>query len=232
MQRRRPRARRRTKGKVRPKTKVDKSLARRITRLEKQPEVKYLDFTTDSAVTTTGTTLSLISHMDDGPDYNERIGDKIISKRVYLQYRLVVDTAAAWQVRVICGWDKQTDAGLAYSLFTGTSPLTTELSTALLDNRAGMVTMNAPYNQNTKDRYKILYDKVHNINPPDLDVGSYVINVKKMINLNNAVVQYSAGVQTIDALPSRNLFVAYYYSLSAVDVIQMNLTSRFFYIDP
>lgn len=224
--------RNRTKKSTKPKTKVDKSLSRRITKLERSPEVKYLDYTTDSVPTTGGVAFSLISHMDDGPDYNERVANKITAKRVYLQYRLVFGSQDPWQLRLICGWDKQTNGATGLQLFSGSSPTTLELSNALLDNRSGMVSINAPYNQNTKERFKILYDRTFNINPND-KAGSldYVVNVRKMINLNNAVVMYSEGTSTIDALPSRNLFVAYYYSLSTDPSIQMNFTSRFFYTD-
>jgi len=218
--------------KSKPKTKVDKSLSRRITKLEKSPESKYLDYVATGAPTTSGVAYSLISHMDDGPDYNERIGNKITAKRVYLQYRVVFSTLTAWQLRVIVGWDKQANGQAGLQLFTGTSPTTQELSQALLDDRAGMVTINAPYNQNTKDRYKILHDRTFNINPDSAALpDDYVINIKKMINLNNAVVMYSEGTATIDALPSRNLFVAYYYSLSTDNTVQMNFASRFFYTD-
>lgn len=232
MQRRRPRARRRTKGKVRPKTKVDKSLSRRITRLEKAPETKYIDYVTSATPTTSGVAFSLISHMDDGPDYNERIGNKITAKRVYIQYRLVFDAIHTWQFRVIAGWDKQANGQTGLLLFTGGSPTTQQLSEALLDDRAGMVSINAPYNQNTKDRYKILYDRTFNINPDNTaTTDGYVVNINKMINLNNAIVTYSEGTATIDALPSRNLFVTYYYSLSSGTGVQMNFASRFFYTD-
>lgn len=223
--------RNRKKKSVKPKTKVDKSLSRRITKLEKSPESKYLDYTTTALPTTGGIAFSLISHMDDGPDYNERIGSKITAKRVYLQYRIVLDSLQPYQIRIIAGWDKQANGTSGLQLFTGTSPTTQELSQALLDDRSSMVTINAPYNQNTKERYKILYDRTFNINPSNSVPANYVINARKMINLNNAVVMYSEGTATIDALPSRNLFVTYYYSLSTSPVSQMNFTSRFFYTD-
>jgi len=233
VQRRRPRARRRTrtKGSVRPKTKVDKSLSRRITKLEKAPEIKYLDYTSTASPTTGGVGYSLINHMDDGPDYNERIGNKITAKRVYIQFRLAFDSLPM-QYRIIIGWDKQTNGGATLPLFTGSAPATELLSTALLDNRSGMVTVNAPYNQNTKERYKILYDRVFNINPNNItEAGPTFFNVKKMINLNNAIVLYSDGDQTIDALPSKNLFAISYFSLYTGNAPQLNFTSRFFYTD-
>jgi len=226
------RVRRNRNKKSKPKTKVDKNLSRRITKLEKSPETKYIDYVMSQPATTGGVAASLISHMDDGPDYNERIGNKITAKRVYLQYRLVFSTLTAWQLRIIVGWDKQANGQTGLQLFTGTSPTTQELSSALLDDRAGMVSINAPYNQNTKDRYKVLYDRTFNINPDSAALpDDYVVNIRKMINLNNAVVMYSAGTSTIDALPSRNLFVTYYYSFSVDNTVQMNLTSRFFYTD-
>jgi len=163
-------------------------------------------------------------------NYNERIGSKITAKRVYLQYRFVFEPQPM-QLRVIAGWDKQANGQTGLQLFTGTSPTTQELSQALLDDRSSMVTINAPYNQNTKERYKILYDQTFSINPGNSIPSEHVINIRKMINLNNAVVMYSEGTATIDALPSRNLFVAYYYSLYIGSTPQMNFTSRFFYTD-
>jgi len=223
--------RNRKKKSVKPKTKVDKSLSRRITKLEKSPESKYLDYTSSASPTTSGVGYSLISHMDDGPDYNERIGSKITAKRVYIQYRFAFSSLLPMQYRIIVGWDKQTNGTSGLQLFTGTSPTTQELSQALLDDRSGMVSINAPYNQNTKERFKILYDQTHNINPSNSIPPVHFINVRKMINLNNAVVMYSEGTATIDALPSRNLFAISYFSLYTDTNPQLNFTSRFFYTD-
>jgi len=180
-----------------------------------------------------------LNAITQGDGESQRDGRKVVIKSLQIKGMINADTVAnsadppaGRLIRILVVQDKQTNGATGLQLFSGSSPTTLELSNALLDNRSGMVSINAPYNQNTKERFKILYDRTFNINPND-KAGSldYVVNVRKMINLNNAVVMYSEGTSTIDALPSRNLFVAYYYSLSTDPSIQMNFTSRFFYTD-
>lgn len=237
--RRHKQRRRRKMGKKsgKPVTRADKRLSRRISKLENSIEKKYLDFTTDDFPTNNGIAKSLLSGMADGNNYNQRIGNEVVSNRIFFQYRLFnpayADSppAAPAQVRMLLLWDKQFNGfeGGVFNIFTGTSPTTLELSTALLDNRSGMISINAPYNQNTKDRFQILYDKVHNMNHGS-DIYGVVHNVKKMIPLHNAKVKYSDATSGQATLPSRNLVLVYFDSLST-EPTNINWTMRYFYTD-
>lgn len=228
--------RRRNMGKKsgKPVTRADKSLSRRISRLERAPEVKYIDFGETITPSAAGTAYSINADLRAGSDYNQRIGNQVISKRYYLQYRLFFQASETpTQIRCIAGWDLQNNTGGSFQLFTGSSPTSQELAVSLFDDRAGQINVNAPYNQNTKQRFKILYDRVHTYNP-QTDLVQGAINVKKLIQLNNAKVQYSDDENPalpLTTLPSRNLFFAYFTSLTT-DIVGINATHRFFYTDP
>jgi len=228
---RQPRKKRMTR-KVKPRTKVDKSLSRRIRKLEKAPELKYHTYISTLTPTASGIAYSLISSIPDGDNYNERIGNQIISKRLSMQYRLIFDPqdGVASQIRCICGWDTQVNGTAPFTLFTGTSPTASDLSNALFDDRAGMPNIMAHYNENTKARYKILYDKTHTVNFKTSTMLE-AIQVKKSILLNNALVQYSGTALGIDSLPTRNLFFLYFSSLTD-NGPTINANFRYFFIDP
>lgn len=215
-----------------PVTRADKRLSRRISKLEKGIEMKYLDQVLDAGPTTTGATFNVLANMADGNNYNERIGNKVTSKGILLNYRIYQDPleTAPNQVRIILFWDKQFNGGLGGSLFTGTSPTAADMSAALIDNRAGMVTTIAPYNQNTRQRYKILYDRVHNLTIYDSGAGTVHVG-KKFIPLHNAIVNYADNTETNDDLASRTILVAVYSSLGVQASLNLNLTTRYFYTD-
>jgi len=164
---------RKKKQTAKPRTKVDKRLSRRISKLENSVEMKYIDSSTSGLMDTAGQTFSVISNMSDGDNYNQRVGNQVTAKKVFIQYRIYSPPQfTPTQVRMIFYWDLQFNGGVGAQLFTGGSPTPLELSTALLDDRGGMVSMNVPYNQNTRQRFKILYDVVHTLNPKDIVVGT------------------------------------------------------------
>jgi len=237
VRRRRATKRRRNRGKKSgaPRTRADKSLSRRISKLENEIERKYLDFTTDDAPTNSGVAKSLLSGMADGNNYNQRIGNQVTAKKLLLQYRLNhpaqadVPGSEPSQIRVMLVWDTQSNGQTAFQIFTGTSPTSVQLSTALLDDRSGMISMNATYNVNTRQRYKILYDVVHNINH-GCDFYGQVLNVKKSFSLHNSIVKYSDSTTGLPVMPSRNLVLVYFDSLSLIE-LNANFTARFFYTD-
>jgi len=226
-QARKSRQRRGTK----PRTKVDKSLSRRIKRLEKAPEMKYHDYVNTTTPTNNGVAYSLVSNIDGGSDFNERVGNKIYAKKLLMQFRLDWQPSAiATQFRFIVGWDKQMNAGGSFGIFTGTSPTQSDLATALLDNVAGQISINSPYNERTKQRYVILYDRIFDHNPFDPTI-EYVSHIKKVIQLHNTVINYNDDNIGLDTLPSRNLFVCYFDSFST-NAVNINANYRLFYTDP
>lgn len=213
-----------------PRTKVDKKLSRRISRLENSIETKYIDSTVSEPMDVAGASYAVISGMGQGDDYNQRIGNKITSKRLYLQYRLFVPASdSPALIRFILYWDNQFNSGNFSQLFTGTSPTPEILSSALLDDRSGMISVNAPYNINTKQRYKILYDTTHTMNRGS-DLVGLVLNIKKSISLHNAQIIYADTTATNISIPSRMLMVSYFYTVST-DVPTINYTSRYFFTD-
>lgn len=229
--------RRSKKRSAKPRTKVDKGLSRRITRLENRREIKYNDATTDTSPDTTPTSLSLVQLIDRGDQYNEREGDNIYCKKVRFSYILTKPAVASagpsppYQIRMVMLWDKVTGGGGSYQVFTGTAPTAKELSSAIFDNRDGMTTINAPYSEYTRDRFKILYDRVHIIENKSPETAATVF-VRKTIPLSGAKVEFTDvtyDVDPIEQIPERNLIFLYFCAGSTTTAI--NYTSRLYYTD-
>jgi len=228
--------RRQSKRSSKPRTKVDKKLSRRISKLENRREIKYKDLTASAIPTTDGVVLSLVNTITRGDQYNERDGDNIFTKKVRLSYILTKPAitegqGAPYQIRCILFWDKVTSGGSTFQLFTGTAPDAKQLSCSLLDDRDGMTTINSPYSENTRDRFKILYDRIHVINNFDPFQAKSLV-VRKTIPLSGAKVEYvdvDYDVNPIEQLPERNLVFVYFCAGSTTTA--MNFTSRVFYTD-
>jgi len=224
---------RRRKKSSKPKSKVDKKLSMRISKLENSIETKYIDSASGGAITTAGQTFSFLQGMGQGDNYDQRIGNQITSKKLKFIYNIFdpSDTAVApSQVRVMIYWDLQFNGNTYSELFTGTSPDADSLSSCVLDNRAGQITVSAFYNENTKQRYKILYDRVHNINHGSSAIGQ-VVHVNKTISLSNAKMIFADTTATAASVPSRALLLSYFYVTGAAQVPVMNFVSRYFFTD-
>jgi len=223
------------KKSAKPKSKVDKSLSRRITKLEKQREMKYFDTTVAASPIADGYAVSLVQLMHRGDQYNEREGDNIYTSGLKFSYILTKPATMAsecppYQIRCIILWDKSNNGGGGFNIFTGTSPTADIESSSIIDNRDGMTTINAPYSMMTKDRYKILYDKVHVINNESSNCVKSTMH-KGFIKLSGAKVQYTdaGNAGDIDELVQRNLIFLYFCAGSTTT--QINATFRLFYHD-
>lgn len=211
-----------------------KSLKRKVKTLQNRPEQKYMDHVFDDFPSTNGIAYSLINNIKRGDNYNQRMGDNIYIKKIRFSYILtkpVADPQPPYQIRMILMWDKAPHGSGAFQLFTGTAPDEQQEANALLDDRAGMTTINAPYYVGTRDRFKILYDQIHVINSEDINVAKSLV-VRKTIPLSGAKVTYTNVDSTVtgyEALTQRNLVFLHFTAGSASTAI--NLTTRVFYTD-
>jgi len=229
--------RKRVAKNAKPKTKVDKKLSRRITRLEKSVEIKYHDSTSTTAPTPSGNIYSLIDQITDGNNYNERIGDRINLKYVRMAFRIAVTptpVSIPYVLRLILLVDNQFNAnGAPFQISTGTTPTSTELATALFDDRDGQILTIAPYNQNTVGgkaaRYSILWDKKI-INKLYTTQVEQVIEFQKKINLHNMLIRYADSNVGPTTLGNKNLLFLYFNSYTALNPY-MESTHRVFYSD-
>jgi len=228
--------RRRVKKSSKPKSKVDKKLSRRITKLEKQKEMKYYDVTSTTTPSADGVALSLVQGIVRGDQYNEREGDNLYTSGLRYSYILTkpapeTGDSPTYQIRVMFLWDKQNNAGTSFNIFTSTSPTSVLEASSILDDRDGMTNINAPLNMMTKDRFKILYDKIHIIN--SMGGTSTIMSqvYRGFIKLSGAKVQYtdSGDSGDISEVVSRNLICLYFCAGSVTTAI--NLTTRVYYHD-
>lgn len=231
--RRHTKTRRVRKRPVKPRTKVDKSLNRRITKLEHSREVKYIDGTFASVVnTSTPQAFSLVGAITRGDQYNERSGDVITSKKLKISY-IITKTISGdtGQYRLILLWDKNFSGGGNFQIAMGPSPTVKEEACSLLDDRDGMVLINAPYNELTHgSRYTILYDKVHIINPDSTGVAVSLFK-RKTFALSGAKIEYTNGGDegVVEELVSRNL--AMVFITAGSNDMGINYTGRYYYTD-
>jgi len=216
--------------------KAIKNIQIKIKKMENKKELKYKDTTHNVAPDTTGNAVSLCSGLVRGDEYNEREGDNIYAKSLRFSYILTKPSVAVdassppYQVRMIILWDLARNGQNAVQLFTGVAPTDEEEANAVFDDRDGMTTINAPYYHGTRDRYKILYDKIHVINSTNPQVNNSIV-VRKSIPLSGAKITYTDVGDTgaVSELVNRSLIFINFTSGSATTAL--NFTSRLFYTD-
>jgi len=220
------------KSSAKPRTKVDKNLSRRIKKLEHAPEVKYKDYTDGTTPTPSGNAYSLVSAISDGNNVDQRIGNRISLKKVRMAFRVSTSGETInipFSLRLILLYDTQSNADFSLPLFVPPAPTSTEYSTGLIDTSGGMIATLAPYNENTKSRYKILYDK-RMTNQIFTNQAEQLWEWSKTISLNNAIIQYSDSNIGQASIPSRNLLFVYFSSFTTANP-GFQATFRVFYTD-
>lgn len=210
-----------------------KAINRKLAKLETRRELKYRDVTNTTMPLATGSqAISMTASLHRGDQYNEREGDNIYAERLSFSYLLTKPTSnpsPTFQFRIICLWDKNANGSGSLQVFTGVTPSALEEANALFDTRDGMTDINAPYSEITKDRYKILHDKIHIINN-DSVVCEKSIHERGSILLHGAKVQYTdteSGGSNL--LAAKNLIWLWFCAGS--EDTNINFTSRLFYYD-
>ncbi|MGN5493394.1 hypothetical protein, partial [Campylobacter coli] len=147
------------RSKGRKKVPNNKNLARRVKKLEHSEELKYVDYYDTTALTTTGFLIPL-SITAQGDDFNQRVGEEVTAKYMNMKLKYGKTTASinSQIYRFIVFWDLQTN-GVGPTQLTSTS-----LITGVLDNGTITDALISPHNYRTRERYHILYDKLHHVN--------------------------------------------------------------------
>lgn len=202
-----------------------KQLATRIKKLEHTEELKYIDVLNSTALSTTGTSL-VLSVLAQGDDFNNRVGEEVRAKYVNCKLRLAKTTPSANinQVRCILFWDLQTNG-------SGPVILTSTLAdSGLLDNSSITSVLLSPHNYRCSQRYKILYDKVHVLNPDSTTTQmARYIHINK--RLGGAKIKYTDSSGTIASLTSRALCFSILSDTSSTTEITPTLCFRVWYTD-
>lgn len=160
------------------KRKVKKTnVLRRVKRLERQRELKYIDETLSGTATTTPLILQL-SNIDRGTDDNSRIGNKVSVVGVQLRYYFV-DDVVNW-LRVMFVIDKQTNE----AIYT---------SDELLADNTPSDNILSPLNRDNQGRFSVLYDKVHTLTTIN-EAGA----VRRFFKLNLPIMYDGTGAGIAD----------------------------------
>lgn len=225
--------RKRVRRGAKPKTKVDKNLSKRITKLEREIEVKYKDTYLNDNPSTATPILTLLNGMTQGVDDTaNRIGSQINATSVQLKYLIRTNSAnlTPARLRVMLVWDRQANG--AVPTMAGTR--------GILDDATISDFTIAPYSKQTDKRFKVVYDKLHVINPEVIlnattgatttlvpkEVSKFkVIKLKRLIKFND-----TAGA-TINSIETNSLFFIMIAENGPTNQPTYDLSVRFFYKD-
>lgn len=202
-------------------------LNKKIIEMKKEVELKYVDQPVSMATTTTvGHFVTNI--VDAGTSSTARIGNAIKGSSLQLSYSVNTNPGATTpqRFRILVFWDRQSN-GASPGLFGASS------SNALLTSDGTPDPTMAPYNNNTRKRYTILYDRVHvcKVLSNDAGVTAYdQIHIDKKYFKASRNIRYDGTGGGIADIVNNSLIVAGCSNVAA-NGPQAVFYSRFFYKD-
>lgn len=218
---------------AKPKTRVDKNLSKRITKLEREIEVKYNDNYANDSVSASTATFFLMNGIGQGVDDTaNRIGSQVNATSLQLKYIAKTNSANLTQsrLRVMLVWDRQAN---------GTVP-TIAGARGILDAVTITDLTIAPYSKQTDKRFKVVYDKLHIINPEVIlnattgatttlvpkEVSKFkVFKLKRLIKYNDTNATNISGIET------NSLHMVFISESGVTNPPTFDLSTRFFYKD-
>lgn len=223
------RTRRRSFSKRRGPT--NKALDKKIKKLQRDQELKYVDIYQANNDITTGAFVVLLNGMVTGTDSNERIGDEVRATSIQWRMNFSSDPTGTIPVavRMILFWDKQAN-GLAPVIAGGGG------ATSLLDTTTVTDLLLAPYNHESSDRFRVLYDKTFTLEPYALAVGGGAamqryITMHKKINLSRRV-KYDGDTAAFTDVVTNSLWFTFMSDIAAAGINpQVEFGSRFYFKD-
>lgn len=205
---RRPR-RRYYKKKQHPTT---RTLSKKITKLQKNEELKYGDFYQALTPVAAAGTAYLVCTVAQGDSVTTRTGNKITLTSLQLKYNLdvVPATLAAGLVRLCVVLDRFPNQQAAPFTVGGTANLLLGPN-GLWDNTTIGDNVLLPRALEMQGRYKVLYDKMHNINPNSVNVGGtsnigFYKTYYRNIRLNHQQV-YIDGAAATGSILKNSLYI-------------------------
>lgn len=218
-----------------PKTAVDKTLSRRIRRLEQDEELKYVDnFIVNQTIPNEGPPAWLIYNLNSttlGPAQNgQRVGTQVRNRKLELRLAFQSQTANIVdnRIRMIIFWFKNANT---------LQPTQNQM----FDLAVVTYSSYAPFNNQYEENFKILYDKTFCLKPLDWNgttttIGDRILLTKK-IDLSNVKTRYITGngAGTYQDIVDNSLFIAFMTSSSSgaagVNNPSVEFGSRLFYVD-
>jgi len=210
------------------------TINQKIKRIQSAVELKYNDTLTTGTFVTTPT-LVLLNDLSVGVEPTARIGSKINATSIQFRAHVSTDseTLESTRMRFIIFWDRQANGVIPPILG---NPLTGDqglLSIAVVTDP-----ILAPYMMETQERFSIVYDKVHTINPmttlpaavQTAEVVPVSIQFKKKIPLSRVVKYDSNDDGGVDDIVSNSLYVTYFSDQDTTPP-NMELGTRFIFKD-
>jgi len=165
--------------------------------------------------------MNLLNGVAAGTDFTQRVGRKFTMKSIWLKYFLnpltTTATPAGDLVRVMVIYDTQTN---------GTIPAVTDV----------LATANvlSSINLNNRDRFKIIHDKWHSMNPSNYAVGvptagAPVVKFQKFFKVLNLETIFSGTAATVGSIATGAMFSL--LISAANNQSNLNLDVRFRFID-
>lgn len=218
-------------------SKIDKNLDKRIKKIEGDVEHKYIDTTLTAPqvipedITPTYWVSYCLNNSQQGLDVtNKRIGTQIVTKYINIRYNVkqsstVVAGSGDNTVRVVIFWYKN-----SVSLAPAPNQFF-ELGGAY----SAVNSVFAQYNNQYRDSYKILYDRIHIMKPLDWDGNTTIVPDIYHKNLTLRLgrkVRYVEGVGagTFADILDNSLWIAVMTG-TALNRPSFYMASRVFYTD-
>lgn len=177
---------------------TNKTLNNKIKAIEKKQDLKWADEFSSLTCSSTGNGIT-VNNIAGGNTAVTRIGNKISMTSFQFKYNLATSasqlTASSVRVMVVIDRLHNFNGATFDAVYFG--------PTGLMDNSIITDIRYMPRNHNTLPRYKVLYDKIHTINPDSVNVaGTSVIpkqiHVTKNFKLNHIVTYDGAGGAVAD----------------------------------
>lgn len=190
-----------------------RSLNKKVRRMKNSMETKSVTSQVGPSAMGTAGTLLLLNGIQRGSAPNNRTGNGVRATSVWFMCEMFNDddNTDTNVVRLILFWDRQ--ANSAVPSISGDID-----SQGLLDTGTGTSVVFSPPNMNQKERYKIIYDKSHSLQPragnfnPATGALTSVIAASKIfrkkINLAR-LIQYGGSGATIADLDTNSLYALF-----------------------
>lgn len=203
------------------------ALSKRIKAIEHEIELKAFDtYNVSTSVTTSGTQ-NLLNAIGRNVAEYQRIGNQIKTTSVQIKLSAILNTLSLVPntMRLIVFWDRQCNNGLPTMIGAATVP-------SVLDSDYVTEPILMPYNINSRDRYTILYDKMHVIGINDI-VGGFPVQVR--VNINKYIkasrmCRFDDAGTTVASITTNALY-CWYVTDQGANGPNVKFASRVYYKD-
>jgi len=214
---------------ARSRVPTNKSLNRKIKKIQRKEELKYADYAHTAVISASAGNFFLLNGVNQGTGDHEMIGEAHTSTSIQLRGHLQADSAIAGPlrssqvVRVMVFYDRQPN---------GAAPTYADLFNNVF---ATGLELYAPYNEDNSMRFKFVYDKIKVINPQWADAAgttqqNNIVTLKFKRKLGRKVNYSDGNPGDITGINSNALWL-YVLGLSNTDPPSIFATTRYIFKD-